>query len=48
MKPKSELMRRLREERREQGLKELRIWAPPELHDEIRKAAERIIRKAGR
>lgn len=44
--PKSELNKRKRDERLAQGLKELRIWAPPEKHEAIRKAAERIINKA--
>lgn len=43
--PKSELMRRLREERRAQGLKRLEIYAPREAHDEIKRAAERISRR---
>lgn len=43
--PKSELMRRLREERRSQGLVRLEIWAPKEAHEEIKRAAERILKK---
>lgn len=43
--PKSELMRRLREEHRKQGLVKLEIWAPHEAHEEIKRAAERISKK---
>lgn len=42
---KSELMRRLREERRKQGLARLEIWAPHEAHEEIKRAAERISKR---
>lgn len=43
---KAEMMRRLREERREQGLEEVRgIWAPKDQHEAIKKAAERIIKR---
>ena len=39
---KAALMRRLREERRKQGLKPIEVWAPPEVHDRIRKYAKRL------
>lgn len=41
--PKSELMRRLREEKRRQGLSRLEVWAPKEAHDEIKRAAAEIV-----
>jgi hypothetical protein len=41
-KPKSELMARLREERRAAGLKRLEIWAKPEHHAEIKRLVEQL------
>lgn len=42
---KAALMRRLREDRRKQGLVKLEIWAPKEAHEEIKRAAELISKK---
>lgn len=40
--PKSELMARLREQRRALGLKRLELWAKPEHHDKIKAYAETL------
>lgn len=46
MKPKAELMARLRKERAENGLVELRVWLTPEQKEKVIKYIERIKKKA--
>ena len=42
-KDKAEMMKRLRDERAAQGLKEVRgIWKPEELHEKIKKYAAKL------
>ena len=41
-KPKSEMMARLREQRRAEGLVRVEVWAKPEHVAEIREFAEKI------
>jgi hypothetical protein len=40
--PKKEIMENLRNRRAAEGLKRLEIWAPKQLHDRIKRYAERI------
>lgn len=44
MKPKSELMKRLRSERKDKGLVELRLWLTPAQRERVIKYAERVRR----
>jgi hypothetical protein len=46
MKPKSELMARLRKERAGKGLVELRLWLTPEQKERVLKCVSRLKRDA--
>ena len=46
MKPKSELMARLRKERAAKGLVELRLWLTPEQKERVLKYVEKLKRDA--
>jgi len=43
-KPKAELMARLRKERREAGLVELRVWLPKPLHPVVKAFIKKLLR----
>jgi len=46
MKPKSELMAKLRKERAAKGLVELRLWLRPEQKERVKKYVARLKRDA--
>lgn len=46
MKPKAEIMARLRKERKDKGLVELRLWITPEQKERVKKYVARLKRDA--
>lgn len=45
MTPKKDLMKRLRDERKAQGLVELRLWLTPEQREKVEKYAKVLTRR---